>query len=52
MEVKDDEEEPLTRDVEAKLVTNEALENIRTRFYKVIELFDSLDVDARDRLLM
>jgi hypothetical protein len=38
--------------VEAKLVTNEALENIRTRFYEVVELSDSLDADARDRLLV
>jgi hypothetical protein len=38
--------------VEAKLVTNEALENIRTRFYEVVELSDSLDAEARDRLLV
>jgi hypothetical protein len=52
MEVKDNKEEPPTRDVEAKLVTNKALENIRTCFYKVIELSNSLDADAYDRLLI
>lgn len=34
-----------------KLLTNEALDSIRTRFYEVVELSDSLDEDARDRLL-
>jgi hypothetical protein len=52
VKVEDDEEEPPARDVEAKLVMNEALENIWTRFYEVVELSDSLDADARDRLLM
>ena len=40
-----------SRDLEAKQVTNEALDSIRTRFFKVIELSNSLDEEARDRLL-
>ncbi len=42
MEVKD-KERPLARDVEAKLLMNEALNAMRTRFYELIELSDSLD---------
>jgi len=42
----------LSRDLEAKLVTSETLESIRTRFFEVVELSDSLDEEARDRLLM
>ena len=45
------EERPLPRDVEAKHVTNEALDAVRTRFYKVVELTKDLDKEARDRLL-
>ncbi len=37
--------------MEAKLVTNEALESIRTRFFEVAEVSDSLDIEARERLL-
>jgi hypothetical protein len=50
MEIKD-EERPLSRDVEAKHVTNKALNAMRTRFYKVIKLIKDLDEEARDRLL-
>jgi hypothetical protein len=32
-------------------VTNEALDAVRTRFYKVVELSESLNEEARDRLL-
>jgi hypothetical protein len=32
-------------------VTNEALDAMRTRFYKVIELLESLNKEARDHLL-
>jgi hypothetical protein len=46
-----EEEKPLSRDLEAKLVTNETLESIRTRFFEVVEVSDSLDEEARDRLL-
>jgi len=45
------EERASSRDQEAKLVTSEALELIRTRFYEVVELSDSLDKEARERLL-
>jgi hypothetical protein len=37
--------------LEAKLVTSETLESIRTRFYEVVELSNSLDKEARERLL-
>ena len=50
MEV-EDEERPPPRDVEAKHVINKALNAIRTRFYKVVELTKDLDEEARDRLL-
>ena len=47
----EDEERPPARDVEAKHVTNEALDLVRTRFYEVVELSESLNEEARDRLL-
>jgi hypothetical protein len=47
----DDEVTGLSRDLQAKLVTSETLESIRTRFFEVVELSDSLDEDARERLL-
>ena len=37
--------------MEAKLVTSETLESIRTRFFEVAEVSDSLDIEARERLL-
>jgi hypothetical protein len=37
--------------LEAELVTSETLESIRTRFYEVVELSNSLDKEARERLL-
>ena len=45
------EEKALSRDLEAKLVTSEALESIRTRFFEVVEISDSLDEEACERLL-
>ncbi len=50
VEVKE-EEEAMSRDVEAKLVTSEALESIRTRFFEVDDVSDSLEEEARERLL-
>jgi hypothetical protein len=50
VEVKDKEQLP-ARDVEAKHVTNEALNAVRTRFYEVVELSEPLNEEARDRLL-
>jgi hypothetical protein len=50
VEVNDDVS-ALTRDLESKLVTSETLESIRTRFFQVVELSDSLDEEARERLL-
>jgi hypothetical protein len=47
----EDKERPPTRDVEIKHVTSEALDAMRTRFYKVAELSESLNKEARDRLL-
>ena len=32
-------------------MTNEALKVVRTRFYEVVEASDSLDEEARERLL-
>jgi hypothetical protein len=46
-----EEEKPLLRDLEAKLVTNKTLELIRTCFFKVVEVSDLLDEEARDCLL-
>jgi hypothetical protein len=45
------EERGLSHDLEVKLVTSEALESIRTRFFEVVEVSDSLDEEARERLL-
>ena len=41
----------LSRDLQAKLITSEILESIRTCFYEVVKLSDSLDKDTRERLL-
>ena len=41
----------LLRNFKAKLVTSETLDLIRTRFFKVVELSDTLDKEARNRLL-
>jgi hypothetical protein len=37
--------------METKLVTSEALDSIRTRFFKVVQISNSLDEKARDCLL-
>jgi hypothetical protein len=47
----DDDVKGLSRDFEAKLVMNEALEQVRTRFFEVVELSDSLDEEACEQLL-
>jgi hypothetical protein len=41
----------LSRDLEAKLVTSEALDSIRTCFFKVVEFLESLNIEAREYLL-
>ena len=41
----------LARDLETKLVTSEALDSIRTRYFEVAEFSESLDIEARERLL-
>jgi hypothetical protein len=41
----------LLRDLQAKLVTSKALDQIRTRFFEVAEYSVSLDKDERNRLL-
>lgn len=45
------EAETESRAEDLKLTTNEILDNIRTRFFDVKEYADSLDPEARDRLL-
>ena len=47
----DDEIEGLARDFQTKLITSEALDQIRTRFFEVVEYGALLDEDTRDRLL-
>ena len=42
---------PSSLNVEAKHVTNEALDAVQFRFYKVVELSELLNEKARDRLL-
>jgi hypothetical protein len=41
----------LSRDLQAKLVTSEALDSIRTRFYELSEFINQLDSDEKERLL-
>jgi hypothetical protein len=41
----------ISRDLEGELVTSEALESVRTCSFEVVELSDSLDKEARERLL-
>jgi hypothetical protein len=41
----------LSRDFKTKLVINKALEQVRTCFFKIVKLFDSLDKEAYKRLL-
>ena len=41
----------LTRDLKAKLVISNTLDSIRTRFFEVIKVTDSLDYKAHERLL-
>jgi uncharacterized protein YukE len=50
VEVEEEEQSP-ARDVEAKHVINEALDAVRTRFYEVVKVWESLSEEARDRLL-
>ena len=47
----DDHVGDLSHELQAKLVTSEALDQIRTRFFEVAEYSDSLDSDAKERLL-
>jgi hypothetical protein len=47
----DEDVRGLLRNFEAKLVINKALEQVWTRFFKVVEVSDSLDKEARKRLL-
>lgn len=46
-----DETDILTRDLKAKLVTSKALESVRTRFFEVVEVSNTLYEEARERLL-
>ena len=39
-----------TRDIEAKLNTSEALDQIRSRFFELSEFADQLDDEEKDRL--
>jgi hypothetical protein len=47
----DQEVEALSRDLQAKLVTSEALDSIRTRFFELSEFTDQLDSEEKERLL-
>jgi hypothetical protein len=41
----------LSRDIQSRLATSEALDQIRTRFFELAEFSDSLDSEENDRLL-
>ena len=41
----------LSRDMQSRLITSEALDQIRTRFFELAEFSDSLDLDEKNRLL-
>jgi hypothetical protein len=45
------EESEISRDLEAKLNTSKALDQVRTRFFEVSEYFNWLDTEDKDRLL-
>ena len=51
VEVDEDNIQTLTRDLQAKLNTSEALDHVRTRFFELSEFTDLLDADEKDRLL-
>ncbi|KAH9203596.1 hypothetical protein DL95DRAFT_501919 [Leptodontidium sp. 2 PMI_412] len=51
IKVIEEDDKTSSRDITAKLATNETLESIRARFFEVVEVSDSLDEEARDRLL-
>ena len=46
-----EEVKALLRNFKAKLVTSKALELVRTRFFEVVEVSDSLDKEVREQLL-
>jgi hypothetical protein len=46
----EDEPRVYSRDIEAKLNTSEALDQVRTRFFEVSELADQLDGEEKNRL--
>ena len=50
VEVEEDDH-VISRDLQAKQVTSEALDQIRTRFFEVAKYSDSLDSDEKERLL-
>ena len=41
----------ISRELQAKLITSKALDQIRTRFFEVSKYSDSLDLDEKERLL-
>jgi hypothetical protein len=47
----EEESRTLAREIEAKLNTSEALDQVRTRFFEVSEFADQLDDEEKDRLL-
>ena len=51
MDIEDDYVSGQSRELQAKLVTSEALDQIRTRFFEVSKYADSLDLDEKERLL-
>ena len=51
IKVNDEHVDQLSRDMEAKLVISETLDQIRTRFFEVSEFSDSLNINEKARLL-
>ena len=49
--VDEDESRLISRDIEAKLNTSEALDQVRTRFFELSEFTSQLDLDEKERLL-
>ena len=50
IDIEEEETRGVARDIEAKLNTSEALDQVRTRFFEVSELADQLDDEEKDRL--
>ena len=51
VDIKEEEKTGLSCDLEAKLNMNEALDQVRTHYFELSKLTDSLDLDEKERLL-